>query len=101
MMMTMIVPILGAVPSKFTLDSGYTEDCVNVHAVIDLDPTVGGVGRGAEVFKYKTSDDISEFQGIDFSGFPVAECKVSLVKKGKKAVMVLQSIKFVDDKKSK
>ena len=89
----MQLEVTGAVPSKFTIDD-YTEDCVNVSALVPLDESSGGIGRGAEVFKYKTSADISEFKDVDFTNPVVADCQVEMVKKGKKTVLVLKSLKF-------
>ncbi|WP_201617455.1 hypothetical protein [Psychrobacter urativorans] len=89
----MQLEITGAVPSKFQIDD-YIEDCVNVSALVALDETQGGIGRGAEIFKYKTSTDISEFKDIDFTNPVVADCQVEMVKKGKKMVLVLKSLKF-------
>jgi hypothetical protein len=89
----MQLEITGAVPSKFTIDD-YAEDCVNVSALVPLDESSGGVGRGAEVFKYKTSSDISEFKDVDFTTPAIADCQVEMVKKGKKTVLVLKSLKF-------
>ena len=93
MLIPMQLEVTGAVPSKFTIDD-YTEDCVNVSALVPLDEASGGVGRGAEVFKYKTSADISEFKDVDFTNPVTADCQVEMVKKGKKTVLVLKSLKF-------
>lgn len=94
----MIVPmqleITGAVPSNFQIED-YKEDCVNVSALVPLDKTVGGIGRGAEVFKYKDSTAISEFQGLDLDNQTyIADAQVDVIKKGKKMVLVLLSLKF-------
>lgn len=93
----MIVPmqldITGAVPSKFKIED-YQEDCVNVSALIPLDETAGGVGRGAQIFKYKTSDAMAEFNDIDFTNPISADAQVEIVKKGQKTVLILKSIKF-------
>lgn len=93
MLIPMQIEITGAVPSKFSIED-YHEDCVNVSALVPLDATVGGIGRGAEVFKYKTSSDISEFSGIDFTVTHIADAQIEMVKKGKKTVLMLRSLKF-------
>lgn len=93
MLIPMQVAIVGAVPSKFQIDD-FQEDCVNVHALVALDESAGGVGSGAEVFKYKTSEAISEFQEIDFDAPVIADCQIEVVKKGKRTVLLLKSIKF-------
>lgn len=93
----MIVPmqldITGVVPSKFKIED-YQEDCVNVSALIPLDESAGGVGRGAQIFKYKTSDAMTEFKDIDFTNPISADAQVEIVKKGQKTVLILKSIKF-------
>ena len=93
MLIPMQLEITGAVPSKFQIDD-YVQDCVNVSALVPLDETSGGIGRGAEVFAYKTSADISEFKDIDFTNTVIADCQVEMVKKGKKTALVLKAIKF-------
>lgn len=93
MLIPMQLEITGAVPSKFQIEN-YVEDCVNVSALVPLDETVGGIGRGAEIFKYKTAADISEFKDVDFTNPVIADCQVDMVKKGKKMVLVLMSLKF-------
>ncbi len=93
MIIPMQLEITGAVPSKFEIDD-YVQDCVNVSALVPLDVSNGGVGRGAQVFPYKTSESISEFQDLDFSNPVIADCQVEMIIKGKKTVLLLQSIKF-------
>ena len=93
MLIPMQLEITGVVPSKFQIDD-YIEDCVNVSALVALDETVGGLGRGAEIFKYKTAADVSEFKDIDFTNPVIADCQVDMIKKGKKMVLVLKSLKF-------
>lgn len=93
MLIPMQLEITGAVPSKFQIDD-YIQDCVNVSALVPLDQEAGGIGRGAEVFAYKTAADISEFKDVDFTQTVIADCMVDMVKKGKKTALVLKSIKF-------
>lgn len=93
MLVPMQLEITGAVPSEFKIDD-YVENCVKVSALVPLDETVGGVGRGAELFNYKTAADISEFQTVDFSTPVVADCQVEMVKKGKNTKLILRSLKF-------
>lgn len=94
MLIPMQLEITGAVPSKFQIED-YKEDCVNVSALVPLDKTVGGIGRGAEVFKYKDSTAISEFEGLDLDNQSyIADAQVDMIKKGKKMVLVLMSLKF-------
>ncbi len=99
MLIPMQILITGAVPSKFKIDD-YVEDCVNVSALIPLDKDRGGVGNGAEVFKYKTSESMTEFKDIDFSVPVMADCQIEMVKKGKSTVMMLRSVKFHQPKKA-
>lgn len=91
--MQMQIEITGVVPSKFTMD-GYSEDCVKVSGLIPLDVDKGGKGRGAEIFDYKNSDAIKEFENVDFSQSQLADCTVELVKSGKKSKLILRSVKF-------
>lgn len=94
MLMSMTVEITGVVPSVMDFD-GYKEDCVRVSALIPFDVEKGGIGRGAEVFKYKTSDAIKEFQEMGLEkGSVLADCQVELVKVGSKSQLMLRSIKF-------
>lgn len=93
MLIPMQLEITGAVPSQFKIDD-YVEDCVKVSALIPLDESQGGIGRGADIFNYKTSEDISEFKTIDFTSPVVADCQVEMVKKGKTSKLILRSIKF-------
>ena len=94
MLIPMQVEVTGAVPSVFEIDD-FKQDCVNVSALIPLDKSNGGLGRGAEVFKYKTSEAISEFEGLDLDNQTyTADAQVEVVKKGKNVVMILKSLKF-------
>lgn len=94
MLMPMVIEITGAVPSNFTVND-YTEDCVKVSGLIPLDTDKGGIGRGAEVFNYKTSKDIGEFDGVGLElGNVMADCKVELVKVGKGSKLILREVNF-------
>lgn len=94
MLMPMTVEITGAVPSVMNFD-GYSEDCVRVSALIPLDTDKGGLGRGAEVFQYKTSADINEFKNVGLeNGSVTADCQVELVKVGNKSKLYLRAVKF-------
>ncbi len=94
MLIPMQLEITGAVPSKFQIDD-YNEDCVNVSALVPLDETTGGIGRGAEVFNYKTAADITEFDGLDLDNkIYMADAQVEMVKKGKNTKLILRSLKF-------
>lgn len=93
MLIPMQLEITGAVPSQFKIED-YVEDCVKVSALVPLDESAGGVGRGAEIFNYKTAADISEFHNIDLTNNVVADCQVEMVKKGKNTKLILRSIKF-------
>lgn len=90
----MQLEVTGAVPSNFKIDD-YVEDCVKVSALVPLDKDAGGVGRGAEVFNYKTSGDIKEFDGLDLDNRSyVADAVVEMVKKGKNTKLILKSLNF-------
>ena len=96
MLIPMTIEITGAVQSKFTVND-YTEDCVKVSGLLDFDAESGVIsfGKGAEVFNYKTSADITEFDGVGLDkGNVVADCKVDLVKAGKKSKLILKEINF-------
>lgn len=94
MLIPMQLEITGAVPSKFQIED-YVEDCVNVSALVPLDESVGGIGRGAEIFKYKTAEDISEFKDLDLDNRTyTADAQVEMVKKGKNTKLILRSLKF-------
>lgn len=94
MLIPMTLEITGAVPSVFQIND-YHEDCVNVSALVQLSTDDGGIGRGAEVLKYKTSSAIKEFENVGLEkGIVIADCKVEYVKKGKKSVLILREISF-------
>lgn len=94
MIIQMQLEVTGAVPSKFKVED-YSEDCVKVSALVPLDKDAGGVGRGAEVFNYKSSEDIKEFHGLDFDNRSyLADAQVEMVKKGKQTKLILKSLAF-------
>ncbi len=94
MLIPMQLEVTGAVPSEFKIED-YVENCVKVSALVPLDSSVGGVGRGAEVFNYKTAADITEFEGLDLDNRTyVADAQVEMVKKGKSTKLILRSLKF-------
>mgnify|MGYP000173869063 CR=1 FL=1 len=94
MLIPMQLEVTGAVPSEFKIED-YVENCVKVSALVPLDATVGGIGRGAEVFNYKTAADIKEFEGLDLDNRTyTADAQVEMVKKGKNTKLILRSLKF-------
>lgn len=94
MLIPMQLEVTGAVPSDFKIED-YVENCVKVSALIPLDKESGGRGRAAEVFKYKTADDITEFDGLDLDNQSyMADAQVEMVKKGNRSQLILRSLKF-------